>query len=433
MMNYGKLLCLILILSIARVAQTETIEDLIAAGELEARVVVETPAPLFQKAPIVIAVEVGTPFRFKRGTRVRDFTVPGTLVRPTAKFAFNETQRRGGDTWAFQSLRFRLYSERAGSLRTPPLATFISVDTETHGVVEGEVMLQVPPLEIEPPPGTEGLASWVAATEFEVDESWEGVLEVYQVGDAVTRIRRFVINGAPAMAIPASPQIKLDGVQVYNAPELVDDKTVGGSLEGVREESVVFTVKAGGTYSIPGHQINWFNLNTRTVEQIDFPGRTLDVSGPATSDAAAAPEPSYDMENLLYLGLAVLGVALSYLLLRWLHRTTWYHSIRDHLSIWRGRRRTKTAFMRAAAQQDSRCCLALLYKRMAEHGEWQLSTACAADPQLSGVSAALMAHAYGEGQPPEASELQRLWEVCTAPKKQRDKLNELRLNPGPSQ
>jgi len=435
MMNYGKLLCLILILSTAGVAQAETIEDLIAAGELEARVVVETPAPLFQKAPIVIAVEVGTPFRFKGSTRVRNFTVPGTLVRPTTKFAFNETRRRGGDSWAFQSLRFRLYAERAGSLHTPPLTTFVSVETETHGVVEGEINLQVQPLEITVPPGTEGLTSWVAATAFKVDESWEGVLEAYQVGDAVTRIRRFSINGVPAMAIPASPQIELDGVQVYNAPVLVDDKTVGSSLEGVREERVVFTVKAGGTHSIPGHRIHWFNLNTRAVEQIDFPGRTLDVSGPATSDAAAAaaPETSYDMGNLLYLGLAVLGVALSYLLLRWLHRTTWYHSVRDHLSIWRGHRRAKTAFMRAAAQQDSRRCLALLYKRMSEHGEWQLSTACAADPQLSGVSAALMANAYGEGQPPEASELQRLWEVCTAPKKQQDKPNELRLNPGPSQ
>jgi len=89
--------------------------------------------------------------------------------------------------------------------------------------------------------------------------------------------------------------------------------------------------------------------------------------------------------------------------------------------------------MRAAAQQDSRRCLALLYKRMSEHPEWQLSTACATDPQLRAVSAALMAHAYSDGQPPEASELQRLWEVCTKPKERRDNLNALRLNPGPSQ
>jgi hypothetical protein len=428
-----RLWCLILVLAIAPVAQAETIEGLTAAGELEARVVVETPAPLFQKAPIVIAVEVGTSRRFSRGTRVRDFTVPGTLVRPTSKFAFNETRRRGGDSWAFQSWRFQLYSERTGALRIPALTTFVSVDTETHGVVEGEVRLQVPPLEIEAPPGTQGLASWVVATGFEVDESWEGVLEAYQIGDAITRIRRFTINDTPAMAIPASPQVELDGVQVYHAPALVDDKAVRGSLEGVREERVVFTVEAGGTHTIPGHRIHWFNLNTKTVEQIDFPGRTLEVAGSATPDAAAAPELRGKTENLLYWGLAVLGAALSYLLLRWLRRRTWYHYLRDHLEVWRGHRRTQTAFMRAAAQQDSRRCLALLYKRMSEHAEWQLSTACATDPKLSAVSAALMAHAYGDGQPPQASELQRLWEVCTKPKKQRDNRNGLRLNPGPSQ
>ena len=88
--------------------------------------------------------------------------------------------------------------------------------------------------------------------------------------------------------------------------------------------------------------------------------------------------------------------------------------------------------MHAATQQDSRACLDLLYQRMAEHAEWQLSAACANNPQLSTASDALMAHAYGDGQPPEASDVQRLWELCTAPKKQRDLANELQLNPGPS-
>ena len=88
--------------------------------------------------------------------------------------------------------------------------------------------------------------------------------------------------------------------------------------------------------------------------------------------------------------------------------------------------------MHAAAQQDSRGCVDLLYQRMAEHAEWQLSTACVDDPQLSAASAALMAHAYGDGHPPEVSELQRLWEVCTTPKKQRESLNVLRINPAPT-
>jgi hypothetical protein len=434
MMSCRKLLGLILVLAIARGVQAETIEGLLAAGELEARAVVQTPAPLFQKAPIVIAVEVGTPSRFsRRGTRVRDFTVPGTLVRPSSKFAFNETRRRGGDTWAFQSWRFELYPERVGALRTPALTTFISVENGTNGVVEGEVELRVPPLEIEAPPGTEGLDSWVAATEFEVDESWEGILETYQIGDAVTRIRHFSIKGAPAMAIPATPQTELNGIQVYHAPVLVDDKTVGGSLEGFREERVVFTVEAGGTHTIPGHRIHWFNLSTHTIETIDLPDRTLDLPGASTSNAAAASEPRTEAQNPLIWGLAVLGIALSYLSLRWVRRTTGYNIVRDHLETWRSHRCAKKAFMRAAAQQDSRLCLALLYKRISEYPEWQLSTVCATDPQLRAVSAALMAHAYSDGQPPEVGELQRLWELSTKPKVRRDHLHELRLNPGPSQ
>jgi len=434
MMYCKRLLCLILVLASAPVVQAQTLEDLIAAGKLEARAVVQTPDPFFQKAPIVISVEVGTPGRFsRRGTRVRDFTVPGTLVRPISKFAFNETRRRGGDTWAFQSWRFELYSERAGTLRTPALTTFISVETETNDIVEGEVKLPVPPLEIEVPPGTEGLATWVAATEFEVDESWEGILETYQVGDAVTRTRRFTIKGAPAMAVPESPGVELDGVQVYQAPALVDDKAVGGSLEGLREERVVFTIKAGGTHAIPGHHIHWFNLKTQAVETIDLPERTFDLPGSATPNAVKASEPKEGIGSLWLWGLAVLGVALSYLLVRWIRRTTCYRTVRNHLKTWQGQRHARKAFMRAAAEQDSRRCLALLYERMSDHSEWQLSTACANDPQLLAVSAALMAHAYNDGQPPVVTEIQRLWEVCTKPKKQHDKQNALRLNPGSSQ
>ena len=430
-----KLLVLILVLASAPVALAETIEDLITAGELEVRAIVQTPDPLFQKAPIVIAVEVGTPGRFsKRGTRVRDFTVPGTLVRPISKFAFNENRRRGGDSWAFQSWRFELYSERSGPLKTPPLTTFISVETGTNGVVEGEVTLRVPPLEIEVPPGTEGLASWIAATEFTVDESWEGLLETYQVGDAVTRIRRFTIKGAPAMAVQAFPQVELEGVQVYQAPALVDDKAVGGSLEGLREERVVFTFKAGGTQTIPGLRLHWFNLMTQAVKTIDLPGRTFDLPGTAKPNSAKVSEPKDDTGNPLAWGLAVvLGFAFSYLLVRWIgriRRTTWYRTVCDNLDTWLGHRRIRKDFMRAAEQQDSRRCLALLYKRMSDYREWQLSTACATDPQLHAISVALMAHAYSDGQPPEASELQHLWEVCVTPKKQRDTQNELRLNPG---
>jgi len=431
-MDRAKSYCLILLLAFVQVAGAASIQDLLDAGKLEARAVVKTTAPHYQKAPIEIVVEVGTPDRFKGGTRVRDFTVPGTLVRRTTKSAFNETRRLDGDRWDFQTWRFELFAERLGALSIPPLNTFISVETGKDGLVEGEIQLTVPNLQIEVAPGTESLDSWVAANKFTVEESWEGELESYEIGDAVTRIRKFTIQGAPAMAIPASPRIELKGVDLYHAPPKVDDQEVGGVLEGVREERVVFTFKGGGSFPIPDDRMHWFSVKTGAVETIDLPGRSLEVSGPAAAVAKTEPKAEGEPVKLWPWLLAALGVGLGWLLFRWLRRASWLHRLRDRFTLWKSHRRTRAAFMHAAAQQDSRGCLDLLYQRMAEHSEWQLSAACEGDPKLSAIAAALMAHAYDDGPPPEASDVQRLWELSKAPKKQRESLNALQLNPAPS-
>lgn len=431
-MDRLKSLCLMLLLANAQFAHAETIEGLLDAGELEARAVVKTPAPHFQKAPIEIVVEVGSPHRFSRVTRVRDFTVPGTLVRRTTQSAFNETRRRDGDRWDFQSLRFGLHSERVGRLLLPTLNVFISVKTEANGMVEGEIKLPVSPLEIQVPPGTEELTSWVAANTFKVEETWEGILKTFEIGDAVTRVRRFTISGSPAMAIPASSPIELVGVDVYHAPPLVDDEEVGGSLQGRREERVVFTFKGGGTQKIPDQRVHWFNLKTNAVETIDFPGRVFEVSGAPVSQAAPAAEPKRDATGLWYAGLAAMVAALGFLLFQWIGRPTWFRLVRDRFEALRRHRRAHADFMQAAEQQDSRRCLELLYQQVAEHDEWQLSTACANDPQLTAASAALMAHAFSDGAPPKANEVQRLWELCRAPKEKQESPGALQLNPGPS-
>lgn len=431
-MNCIKSIFLIPFLATAHVAKSETIEELLAAGKLEARAFVETPAPHFQKAPIEIVVEVGTPDRFKGGTRVRNFSIPGTVVRRLTKSAFNETRRRDGDSWAFQSWRIAIHSERTGDLSVPELTTFISIETESDEVVEGEIKLSVPPLKIEEPPGTASLDSWVAANTFTGEETWEGILETYEIGDAVTRVRRFTITGSPAMAIPASPSIELAGVDVYQAPPLVDDNEVGGSLEGVREERMVFTFKGGGTFQIPEQSISWFNLETSAVEQIELPGRSLEVSGPPVSKPAVKPEPRGNSKGLWLVILAVLCVVLGYFLVRWIGRSNWFRQLGDLRAARQSHRRLKAAFMDAAARQDSKACLELLYQRMSENAEWQLSTAFANDPQLRAASDALMAHAFGNGPPPEVSEVQRLWEGCEISKEERDSPNPLQLNPGPS-
>jgi hypothetical protein len=379
---------------------------------------------LYQKAPILIAVEVGTSSVFENGIRVRDFTVPGVLIRLSSKFPINSTQRRDDFTWAFQTLRFRIYPQRSGELIIPKLTTLISIISETYGLISGEISLDVPPLNIDIPQGTEELNSWVAAKEFSIEETWEGELDSYEIGDAVTRTRIFSIKGAPGMAIPASSEQSLTGMKMYIAPELVNDKSVGGALDGVREERVVFTVKSGGSLTIPDENFYWFDLNTQVVKIIEMPGRILKVSG-TQSFKDWFPQ---DLDSLNWL-FAIVGVILSVFLLRQVLLSTGYNSLNLYAQKWREQRRNGEEFKQAVLKQDSHKCISLLYKRMSVHSEWQLNHAFAKDSEFLPIIDALMAHAYGNGSPPDPNSLYSLWKMSIKTAKQTASTNKLRLNP----
>ncbi|WP_083912918.1 BatD family protein [Rubritalea marina] len=432
-MKHRKIVGFLLIMVMAQMVSAETIEGLLSAGKLEARALVATPAPHYRKAPVEIVIEVGTPDRFNGSIRVRDFTVPTTLVRRMSKTAKNETRRREGVSWKFQTWRYQVHAEHEGTLGFPELTTFISVETEAHGEVKGALKLTVPAIQIVPAPGTEGLDSWVAATAFDVEESWESEQESYEVGDAVTRVRKFTIKGAPAMAIPESARIDFDGIYVYQAPALVDDQEVGGALQGTREERVVFTFKGGGSFTIPEEQIHWFNLQSQSVERIDFAERILQVSGPPVSADRSADAAPRNAATWWYAGLAALLMVSAYLLARRTHGSLRIAQVRESLQAARRKRQDRAAFMQAAEAQNSHRCLELLYQQMAELSSWELRAACQHDPRMLAASEALMAHAFGSGKVPEPSEVKFLWQLSKAPKTQQRESNKLELNPGCSE
>ena len=187
-------LTLALLLATAAPAVMATPRDLLDAGQLRAQMVIDTPAPRYQRAPLILAVEVATPRWFSRGTRVRDFRIPGAVVLPVSSFASNQTRREGGDTWTVQRWRFRVFPQEAGVLSLPALRVFVSVNAD-GGVVEGELELRHAPLEIVVPPGAPSDGAWLAASALQLSDRWEGRQERYQIGDAFTRIRRFEADG----------------------------------------------------------------------------------------------------------------------------------------------------------------------------------------------------------------------------------------------
>jgi hypothetical protein len=410
-------------------AESATPETLIASGELAAALVIDTDGPLYQRAPFVLAVEIATPRWFSRGSRVNSFRIPGAVLRPMSNFATNQSQTINGQTWSMQRWRFRVFPQEPGLLRIPELKVFVSVNTEDDGNVEGELTLSHSPLEIESPPGTEGLTDWVATPELRVEERWEGLRDAYRPGDAITRTRRFLIDDAPAMMLTGSPALDIPGLSLYESPAQVEDRSNRGALSGVREETLVITFTASGDYELPGLDYAWFNTRSGEVERSVLPPTTLSVAGGPVAESpeeSAANRPQWALMSAL---LAVLLGSVVWQLRR--------HSMVSRVTGWgraqRLQRRQRRAFMAAIVRGDSVQCLTLLHWQMTHSGpQRRLHDALPGEAQQAALRA-LLAHGYGGGPAPQCrNEIRKLWAEVASPRTKNAESCALQLNPRPA-
>lgn len=415
----------------AAIAQVPvTPAELLARGDLQARVTIDTQGALYQRAPFQLAVEIATPRWFSRGTRVRDFRIPGAVIKPVSSFADNMSQRIAGQTWSQQRWRFRVFPREDGELAIPSLTVFVSVNTETDGVVEGELTLDAPVPTILTPPGVLARGDWVATPSLTVEERWEGLLDSYVPGDALTRVRTFVMRDAPAMMLPGSDITTIDGLSLYNAPAVVTDESERGSLVGTREETLVITFEAPGEYLLPGLEYDWFNTGTQELERISLAPRNIVVGAAADapiSDNNASSERfdwTADPRLLVATALAVVCAVL----LSFLWRTavvqrqrTW---IAHTVGTWRDDRRSYRHYQQALREGNSRRCVTLLYQHLNAVGEANTLRQAISQstphhgnpgaekhqPDVLNALEELLQHAYGSGKTLPATDLAaRIW------------------------
>ena len=431
MRGAGLALCLLLVP--AGAVSAPALEDLLRSGQLQARVVIESEPPLYRRAPVLIAVEIATPRWFTRGTRVRDLRVSDALVQTVSRFADNRTRRIDDVTWTVQRWRFRLYPRTVGRLAIPPLRVFVAVSLEGGGSAEGELILPAPALSITAPPGMDPDGDWVAAPRLRVEERWTDRLESYRPGDAITRRRRFLIDDAPAMLLPPSHSIiesmttegvsiesmtegvategattnglATDGLSLYEAPAKIRDRRDRGSLQGVREETLVVTMETAGNYALPGLEYPWFNTLTQRREILRLPAYAFSVSASAAGQNPPARGFALQTQRALpWLG-GVLSLAGAIVLgCRYVPRS------------WRRRRpvvayREYRAYRRAVRAGDSARALTLLHRRMVRQtGQVALRRAVQSNAPARHTLRTLLAHAYGGGAAlPEGAACRSLW------------------------
>jgi hypothetical protein len=406
----SRLIALLLLLACAvcGAANTATAngdpEALLAAGELRAEVLVETPAPLYQRAPFILAVEIGTPRWFSRGTRVADFRIPGAVVLPVSSFADNRSARIDGRTWSLQRWRFRVYPRKQGPLALPPLRVFVSVNQESGEAAEGDLTLRAPRVTIVTPPGVPADRDWVAARALDVDEAWEGEHEDLRVGDALVRRRRLRIADAPAMTLPQQTLPKIEGLSLYQAPPDVQDSNTRGSLNGTREEHLVITIEAAGDYEIPGASWYWFDTGSGEMHELTLPPRRFSASAAANVTVVTGAGDRIILRAGPWLAIAGLAFVALLLGLRF-RRALGASSGRLQRRI-----AARRAWARALREADAARALDLLRARAAGSGEASALRAVLAGQTVPlDTLEALLAAAYGGAPLPAREALWRLW------------------------
>jgi hypothetical protein len=143
-----------------------------------------------------------------------------------------------------------------------------------------------------------------------------------QTGDALTLEVRRSADDVPGMVFAPLPRLRIEGLGVYPAEPMVEDRVNRGVLRGTRNDAVTFMCESPGRYEIPEWRFQWWDPQREVLAEQVIPALQLQVTAnPAYAGASRAPGPERGLRRgLVVLMATALLVALAWFVLRPLAR-----------------------------------------------------------------------------------------------------------------
>jgi hypothetical protein len=292
------LACLLAALIVPTTARAED-EDLgaklLASGAVKIRTQAVGEGPVWVGSRAVVRIEFLTKSFFKGAPDLPDLAVRRAIVRRESSTAINGSERIDGVPYASQIWEYAIYPQRVGTLRVPSLDVVLRVAGEDGEVIEVAGRTASAVLEVRLPPGAEGLAFVICAPALRVATTREPEDATFRVGGAFRRTVSVRVEGAPAMLIEPLPAVELEGVAIYPDAPSIEETSVRGDLQGLREESTAYVMERAGSYTLPAVRIPWWNTTTGTLEMAEVPAFAFSVTGgdgPVGGTSAKGSEPA---------------------------------------------------------------------------------------------------------------------------------------------
>lgn len=213
--------------------------------------------------------------------------VPGSLIIKLDSVVVSSEQIEG-EEWFVQTHEFALFSQRTGPLQIPEFPVRFGRRDGFDGPVE-ELETSIPSIgvEIERPPGSEGIAFLITTESLAVSESWDPqpneTPDPIEIGTIFKRRIVQQADGMTGMALIPAPLEAPDGIRVYPPKAETSDRTERGEFRGERRETLTYLMEKPGTLTLPEIRYTWWNPKQQQLETKTLPAIEIEVAAPPSS------------------------------------------------------------------------------------------------------------------------------------------------------
>lgn len=266
-----------------------------------------TPDEVLVGESAQLRVTVLVPTWFPSPPVFPSFELSNAITRLPPDSSFPTSQRIGRDTWSGIVRNYRVYPLLGASYTLTGQS--ITVTYANPGADSVRTDAEIPDITFRGivPAGAESLDPYIAGQNFTLTREIDGDMASLEAGDAL--VVRYIaeLEGLPAMFIPPlALEHDSPGLSVYADQPVVED-----GEPARRTETLTLVFDAGGEFTVPGIDLEWWNTADQQVRVASVDSLSLSVVGPPPAVMPTEMPLRTDWRSIavLILGLGLLLVA----------------------------------------------------------------------------------------------------------------------------
>ena len=237
---------------------------------MRVRVHQEPAGALMQGETARIVVDVLTSDFFIDAPVLPELHIDGAYLSLSAETPGHLVETVDGQNWSGVSRTYLITPLMSGTVEIP------SFEITAHlGAQRLPVTVQTPPLSLRVQALVlpDGVTEALIARSLKVTQTITPENTGLHVGDTVTRRIEISAEGAPAMMLPPSTFVPVDGLTLYPASPVVRDAVDnhGGFVGGNRVDTASYVIDHRGRYTLPPVTVRWMDSRTREWRESTVP------------------------------------------------------------------------------------------------------------------------------------------------------------------